>query len=87
MIGLTADGRRLVVQCKRFAPYLNITSPEVQKFIGSATVLHSADVALYVATCPFTPEALTIAAEAGITAVHRGVLEEWSTGEPLKILE
>lgn len=87
IVGLTADGRRLVVQCKRFAPYLSITSPEVQKFIGSAKVLHSADVALYVATCPFTPEALSIAAEAGITAVHRGVLEEWSAGEPLKILE
>ncbi|MFF4113848.1 restriction endonuclease [Streptomyces sp. NPDC001714] len=87
IIGLTADGRRLVVQCKRFAPYLNITSPEVQKFIGAAKVLYSADVALYVATCPFTPEALDIAAEAGITAVHRGALEDWSTGEPLKVLE
>ncbi|MFJ3306012.1 restriction endonuclease [Streptomyces sp. NPDC086549] len=86
IIALTADGRRLVVQCKRFAPYLNITSPEVQKFVGSAKVLHNADVALYVATCPFTPEALSIAAETGITAVHRGVLEEWSAGEPLRIL-
>ncbi|MCF0080458.1 hypothetical protein LZ269_24215 [Streptomyces lomondensis] len=24
---LTADGRRIVVQCKRFAPHLSITSP------------------------------------------------------------
>jgi restriction system protein len=71
------------VQCKRFAPYLNITSPDVQKFIGSAKVLYSADVALYVATCPFTAEALDIAAEAGITAVHRGALEDWSAGEAL----
>ncbi|MEY9992749.1 hypothetical protein ABIE67_004781 [Streptomyces sp. V4I8] len=39
------------------------------------------------ATCPFTPEALNIAAEADITAVRRGVLEQWSAGEPLKILE
>ncbi|MEU6222327.1 restriction endonuclease [Streptomyces sp. NPDC047042] len=87
IIALTADGRRLVVQCKRFAPYLNITSPDVQKFVGSAKVLYRAEVALYVATCPFTPEALSIASEAGITAVHRGVLEEWSAGEPLKVLE
>lgn len=87
IIGITADGRRLVVQCKRFAPYLNITSPEVQRFVGAAKVLYSADVALYVATCPFTPEALSIAGEAGITAVHRGALEEWSAGEPLRILE
>lgn len=87
IIGLTADGRRLVVQCKRWAPYQTISSPDIQKFIGSAKVLYSTEVALYVATCPFTPEALKIAEETGITVVHRGVLEEWSAGEPLKILE
>ncbi|MEU1401616.1 restriction endonuclease [Streptomyces sp. NPDC005728] len=87
IIGLTADGRRLVVQCKRFAPYLSITSPDVQKFVGAAKVLYSAEAALFVATCPFTPEALHIAVEAGITVVHRGVLEEWSAGEPLRVLE
>ncbi|MEW2246699.1 restriction endonuclease [Streptomyces sp. NPDC006975] len=87
IIGLTADGRRLVAQCKRFAPYLSITSAEMQKFVGAAKVLARADVALFVATCPFTAEALHIAAEAGITAVHRGMVEEWSAGEPLEILE
>ncbi|CAL9306873.1 restriction endonuclease [Streptomyces sp. SudanB52_2052] len=83
---LTADGRRVVVQCKRFAPHLSITSPDVQKFIGAAKVLHASDVALYVATCPFTRDALNIAAESGITAVHRGLLEEWSAGAPLSAL-
>jgi restriction system protein len=87
VIGLTADGRRLVVQCKRYAPYLTISSPAIQKFIGSAKVLYIAEVALFVATCPFTPDALRLAAETGITAVHRGMLEEWAAGEPLKILE
>ena len=87
IIGLTADGRRLVVQCKRHAPYQTISSPDIQKFIGSAKVLYCAEVALFVATCPFTPDALQLAAETGITAVHRGVLEEWAAGEPLKILE
>ncbi|MGC9536905.1 restriction endonuclease, partial [Streptomyces sp. UG1] len=54
IIALTADGRRLVTQCKRLAPYLSITSPDVQKFVGSAKVLYGADVALYAR--PFTPE-------------------------------
>ncbi|MEV6051520.1 restriction endonuclease [Streptomyces sp. NPDC052107] len=85
--GRTAGGRRPVVQCKRFAPYLDITSPDVQKFVGAAKVLYSAEVALFVATCPFTRDAVRIAAETGITAVHRGLLEEWSSGEPLKVLE
>jgi len=87
VIGLTADGRRLGVQSKRYAPYRTISSPAIQKFIGSAKVLYSAEVALFVATCPFTPDALRLAAETGITAVHRGMLEEWAAGEPLKILE
>ncbi|MDT9695526.1 restriction endonuclease [Streptomyces sp. P17] len=82
----TADGRLLVVQCKRFAPHLSITSPEVQKFAGAAKVLHGSEVALFVATCPFTRDALNIAAESGITAVHPGQLEEWSSGEPLTVL-
>jgi hypothetical protein len=84
---LTADGRRLVVQCKRFAPHLRITSPELQKFVGSAKVLHSSDVALYVATCRFTPDALSIAEETGITAVHRGLLERWDAGDMLPVLK
>ena len=83
----TADGRRIVVQCKRFAPHLSITSPEIQKFLGAAKVLHHSEVALFVATCPFTRDALNIAAESGITAVHRGLLEEWSAGAALTVLE
>ncbi|TDT28665.1 restriction endonuclease [Streptomyces sp. BK208] len=84
---LTADGRTIVVQCKRFAPHLTITSPEIQKFIGAAKVLHSSEVALFVATCPFTRDAQNIAVESGITAVHRGLLEAWSAGAPLNDLQ
>ncbi|MFJ8823875.1 restriction endonuclease [Streptomyces sp. NPDC102467] len=83
---LTPDGRRIAVQCKRFAPYLSIHSPHVQKFIGASKVLRPSEVALYVATCPFTPEALNIADDGGVTPVHRGLLDEWSTGAPLQIL-
>ncbi|MFC9844165.1 restriction endonuclease [Streptomyces sp. NPDC060223] len=85
--GLTADGRTLVVQCKRFAPYLSVTSPDIQKFIGAVKVLHTSEVALFVATCPFTRDALNIAGDGGITAVHRGLLEEWSAGAALPALE
>ncbi|MEU6177795.1 restriction endonuclease [Streptomyces coeruleorubidus] len=84
---LTADGRRIVVQCKRFAPHLSITSPDIQKFVGAAKVLHDSEVALFVATCPFTRDALNIAAESGISAVHRGLLEAWSAGAALSALE
>lgn len=58
----------------------------MQKFLGSSKVLHQADVALYVATCAFTRESLAIAAQGGVTAVHRGLLEAWSAGVRLQVL-
>ncbi|MFF4350419.1 restriction endonuclease [Streptomyces sp. NPDC001530] len=85
--GRTADGRHVAVQCKRFAPYLSVTSPDVQKFVGAAKVLHTSEVALFVATCPFTPDALNVATDGGVTVVHRGLLEEWSAGAALAVLE
>ncbi|MGW5396392.1 hypothetical protein [Streptomyces sp. NPDC003952] len=52
----------------------------------SSKVLHRADVPLYVATCAFTRESLAIAAQGGVTAVHRGLLEAWSAGVRLQVL-
>ncbi|MFB6524243.1 restriction endonuclease [Streptomyces sp. NPDC056401] len=82
----TADGRSVAVQCKNFAPFRHVLSGEMQKFLGSSKVLHQADVALYVATCAFTRESLAIAAQGGVTAVHRGLLEAWSAGVRLQVL-
>lgn len=59
----------------------------MQKFVGAARVLHNADVALYVATCSFTREALHIAARGDITIVHRELLRSWSSGDTLAVLE
>jgi restriction system protein len=86
IVARTADGRRLAVQCKRFAPHSSVGSADVQRFIGSAKVLYQADVALSVATCPFTRDALALAAECAITAVHRGLLERWNAGTVLPVL-
>ncbi|GAA3373326.1 hypothetical protein GCM10020367_32830 [Streptomyces sannanensis] len=85
IVGYTPDGRRMVVQCKNFAPFRSVCSGEMQKFIGAKT-LHKAEVALYVATCQFTRDALDVAVQGGVTAVHRGLLESWSAGARLQVL-
>ncbi|MFJ8011910.1 restriction endonuclease [Streptomyces sp. NPDC096339] len=82
----TADGRTVAVQCKNFAPFRHVLSGEMQKFLGASKVIHQADVALYVATCAFTRESLALAAQGGVTAVHRGLLEAWSAGVQLQVL-
>ncbi|WP_327368485.1 restriction endonuclease [Streptomyces sp. NBC_01217] len=83
---VTADGRSIVVQCKSFAPYRPVWSGELQKFLGASFVQHGADVALFVATTSFTPEARAIAETHGITLVDRAHLEKWSAGVTLAIL-
>lgn len=86
LVGRTADGRTLVVQCKHFAPFRRVESGEMQKFIGMARVEYDADVALFVTTATFTPAARDLAVRHGVTAVHRRLLERWSAGTRLQVL-
>lgn len=83
----TADGRSVVAQCKSFAPYRPVWSGELQKFLGASHVQHTADVALFVATTSFTPDARAIAETYGVTLVDRAHLEKWSAGVPLPVLQ
>ncbi|MFE9875616.1 restriction endonuclease [Streptomyces sp. NPDC005784] len=83
----TADGRSVVAHCKSFAPYRPVWSGELQKFLGASLVQHTADVALFVATTSFTPDARAIAETYGVTLVDRSHLEKWSAGVPLTALQ
>ncbi|MFE6718674.1 restriction endonuclease [Streptomyces albidoflavus] len=80
------DGRRLVIQCKHYAPHRYVPSGDMQKFLGTAWLHHRADVAVFAATCPFSKPALALAAEHHITPVHRDLLGLWNTGTPLTTL-
>ncbi|MFF2187883.1 restriction endonuclease [Streptomyces sp. NPDC058155] len=81
--GTLPDGRRLVVQCKHYAPHRSVPSGDMQKFVGTAWLHHKADVAVFAATCPFSRAALALAVQHGILAVHRDLLGLWNTGTPL----
>ncbi|MET9507114.1 restriction endonuclease [Streptomyces flavidovirens] len=86
IVAYTPDGRRIVVQCKSRNPGSTIASGDVQQFIGMAKLEYNADIALLVATCPFTRDALLLAARHDVTAVHRGLLEAWNNGAKLQVL-
>ncbi|MGY0062196.1 restriction endonuclease [Streptomyces sp. LZ34] len=83
VVGLMPDGRRLVIQCKHYAPHRTVGSGEMQKFLGTAKAEHGADVAVYVATCNFTREAQRLAVKHGIFAMHRDLLGAWVRGATL----
>src|SRR5690349_4376442 len=71
----TSDGRRLVVQCKRYTG--NLSSPDVQRFAGTARDIHGADVALLVTTGRPTAQALQVARRCRIMLVDRPALARW----------
>ncbi|MGH3116747.1 MAG: hypothetical protein ACRDP3_25000 [Streptomyces sp.] len=52
-----------------------------------AKLEYKADVALLVATAPFTRDALLVSARHEVTAIHRGLLEAWNNGAKLRVLE
>lgn len=86
VIGRLPDGRRLVVQCKHYAPHRSVPSGDMQKFVGTAWLHHEADVAVFAATCAFSRDAMALAVRHGILAVHRDLLGQWNTGTPLPAL-
>ncbi|MGW2706684.1 restriction endonuclease [Streptomyces sp. NPDC001340] len=87
VVGYLADGRKLVVQCKKYAPHRSVSSQDMQKFVGTARLEHGADVALFVTTCrTFTKAALGLALRQNIVALHRDLLGSWVKGAHLETL-
>lgn len=81
--GRLANGRSLVVQCKRYAPDRSVGSPDMQRFVGTARPVHNAEVAIFVATCRFTAPARDLAHSQRIVTIDRELLGLWMTGTPL----
>ncbi|MFE9539747.1 restriction endonuclease [Streptomyces sp. NPDC006691] len=87
IVGYLADGRKLVVQVKKYAPERSVSSQDMQKFVGTARLEHAADVALFVTTCrTFTKAALGLAVRQDIVALHRDLLGSWVKGAHLETL-
>jgi restriction system protein len=77
VIATTPDGRRIVIQAKRYAPTNKVGSPEVQKVGGTYAVVHHAQLAAVVTTSGFTPAATEYARQAGIRLFGARELAGW----------
>ncbi|MBW3703656.1 restriction endonuclease [Streptomyces griseus] len=80
VVGTTPDGRRLVVQCKRYGPENRAGSQDLQRFGGTCYAVHAADVALVVSTGGFTEPALDYAEQCAILCYGPEELAAWSEG-------
>ncbi|OEU85784.1 hypothetical protein DB35_12400 [Streptomyces abyssalis] len=75
----THDGRKVVIQCKRYGPTTKVTSPDVQRFGGTCWSVHRAQIAAVVTTSVFTQPAAAYAEMHGIRCVGAPQLAAWAT--------
>ncbi|MFJ4280551.1 restriction endonuclease [Streptomyces massasporeus] len=80
VLAVTPDGRRIVVQCKRYDESHRVGSQDLQRFGGTCFTVHEADVAVLVSTSDFTAPALEYAEQCGILCVNGEALEAWTDG-------
>ncbi len=78
VIAHTPDGRKLVIQCKQYRG--KVSSPDVQKFGGTAFHVHRADIALLVTTATVTGPAADYAKAASIRIADAHLLAQWAAG-------
>ncbi|WP_349307962.1 MULTISPECIES: restriction endonuclease [unclassified Streptomyces] len=83
VIAFLPDGRKLVIQCKRYAPHRSVGSRDIQTFNGTARQEHGADIPVFVATCPFTKPGRDFAARQALVLIDLDLLGFWNTGSPL----
>ncbi|MFC9680821.1 restriction endonuclease [Streptomyces sp. NPDC056948] len=82
VLGRLPDGRTMVIQCKQYSPHRTIASREVRDLLG-AKVHFAADVAIFVATTRFSPQAEAFAVKHHILTLHRDFFGLWNNGTPL----
>ncbi|MGV9970232.1 restriction endonuclease [Nocardia beijingensis] len=80
VIARAPDGRRIVLQAKRYHNGRTVGSQDVQRFGGTTHTIHGADVAAVVTTAhSFTPQARAYAAKVGISLVPARALAAWES--------
>jgi restriction system protein len=83
VLATTPTGRRVLVQCKRYAVDRRVGSPAVQQISGTYQVVHGAELAIVVTTASFTEAAVDYARRAGIRLVDGRELAAWAAEEVL----
>ncbi|MFD7132027.1 restriction endonuclease [Streptomyces sp. NPDC059894] len=83
VIGRLPDGRKFVIQCKRYAKHRSVGSRDIQTFNGTARAEHGADVPLFVASCVFTAPAREFAARQNVCLIDINLLGFWNSGTTL----
>jgi restriction system protein len=80
VLAVAPDGRRVVIQCKRYGDDNKVGSQDLQRFGGTCYTVHGADVAVLVTSSDFTAPAADYAEWCGIVCVNEERLRDWCEG-------
>lgn len=76
------DGRRIMVQCKRYAPTKAVDADTVYSVNGTYREWHGASAAVIVTTSRYTASAREFANRVGVRLIDGPALESWANGGP-----
>lgn len=80
VVAVAPDGRRVVIQCKRYGNDNKVGSQDLQRFGGTCFTVHEADLAVLVTSSDFTAPAAEYAEQCAIVCVNGRRLRDWSDG-------
>lgn len=79
VLATTPDGRRLLIQAKRYKPGNPVRSPALQAVNGTYRDVHRAHLAAVVTTSSFTADALKFGRQVGIRCFDNHALAAWAS--------
>lgn len=79
VLATTPDGRRILIQAKRYAPGNPVRSPAVQAVNGTYRQIHGADLAAVVTTSNFTADAASFGRRVGLRMFDEQALAGWAS--------
>lgn len=79
VVATAPDGRRIVIQCKRYGPTNKVGSPEMQRFGGTCYAVHHAHIPVMVTTSTFTRQAVSYADAQRIRLYDEQALAGWAS--------
>jgi restriction system protein len=80
VLATTPDGRRVLIQCKRYAAHNKVGSDHVQRVNGTYRDIHHCQVAAIVTTSSYTADAARLARRVGIRLYDAADLAAWARG-------
>ena len=80
VLATAPDGRKVLVQCKRYAIHNLVGSDHVQRVNGTYRDIHHCQQAIIVTTSAYTRDARALARRVGIRLIDHDGLARWAAG-------